>query len=229
MCLDLFNLTLNDPKLGGGDGLMSQLRFGSRRIGQQDDSDSGSVRTRHVGVIAVTKVMPRVILLMGVMGSGKTTVGRLLAQRLNWSFEDADTYHPQSNIDKMARGVALTDFDRRPWLRTLSDVIDAWLGVEDAGFESFDQDAGLVLACSALKQAYREILVGQKPGVQIVFLQGSEAVLQARLSLREHAFMPKALLHSQLATLEAPKAGLTLDIANPPEALVAQICAALLA
>lgn len=177
----------------------------------------------------MTKVKPRVILLMGVMGSGKTTVGRLLAERLNWSFEDADAYHPQSNIDKMARGVALTDFDRRPWLRTLSHVIDAGLGIEGAGFESFDQEAGLVLACSALKRTYREILVGQKSGVQIVFLQGSEALLQARLSLREHAFMPEALLQSQLATLEAPKDALTIDIADPAEALVAQICTALLA
>jgi gluconokinase len=107
-------------------------------------------------------------------------------------------------------------------------VIDAGLGIEGAGFESFDQEAGLVLACSALKRTYREILVGQKSGVQIVFLQGSEALLQARLSLREHAFMPEALLQSQLATLEAPKDALTIDIADPAEALVAQICTALL-
>ena len=108
----------------------------------------------------MTKVMPRVILLMGVMGSGKTTVGGLLAKRLNWSFEDADAYHSQSNIDKMAQGIALTDADRGPWLRTLSNVIDVRLGAERTGFESPDREAGLVLACSALKQEYREIDIG---------------------------------------------------------------------
>jgi len=174
----------------------------------------------------MTLAMPRVILLMGVMGSGKTTVGALLAEQLCWTFEDADTYHPQSNIDKMARGIALTDADRRPWLRSLSVVIDAWLGVAGADFA--DQPAGLVLACSALKEEYRAILVGQKSGVQVVFLQGSEALLRARLSAREHAFMPETLLQSQLSTLEAPRQALTLDIADPPEALVAQICTALL-
>ena len=174
----------------------------------------------------MTKVMPRVILLMGVMGSGKTTVGGLLAKRLSWSFEDADAYHSQSNIEKMAQGVALTDADRRPWLRTLSDLIDVRVGAERAGFESPDREAGLVLACSALKQEYREILVGQKPGVQIVFLQGSESLLLARLSSRQHAFMPPALLQSQLSTLETPQCALTLDIADAAAALVEQICSA---
>lgn len=173
------------------------------------------------------RTTPRVILLMGVMGSGKTTVGELLAEHLSWSFLDADAYHPQSNIDKMARGHALTDADRGPWLRILSEIIDTWLDVEGAGSQVPVRAAGVVLACSALKQEYREILVGQKTGVQIIFLNGSEALLQARLSLRAHAFMPPALLQSQLASLEAPKRGLTVDIAASPEALVAQISAAL--
>ncbi len=171
----------------------------------------------------MTAMSPQVILLMGVMGSGKTTIGELLAERLNWSFVDADDYHPPNNVEKMARGAPLTDADRLPWLRTLSTVIDGWLSTAGAA----RQDAGVVLACSALKHEYREILVGQKLGVRVVFLKGSEALLQARLLARQHAFMPPELLQSQLATLEAPIDALTVDIAASPEALVDQIRASL--
>ena len=179
----------------------------------------------------MTAMSPRVILLMGVMGSGKTTVGELLAERLNWSFVDADNYHPQSNVDKMARGAPLTDADRLPWLRILSDIIDAWLDPNGASFDLADdldrQGAGMVLACSALKADYRETLMGQKRGVRLVFLKGSEARLQSRLSAREHAFMPQGLLQSQLKALEAPTGALTIDITAPPDVLVDQIRAAL--
>jgi gluconokinase len=192
------------------------------KLRRQQDAFEGGV---------MTAMSPQVILLMGVMGSGKTTIGELLAERLNWSFVDADDYHPLNNVEKMARGAPLTDADRLPWLRTLSTVIDGWLSTAGAALElparAARQDAGVVLACSALKHEYREILVGQKLGVRVVFLKGSEALLQARLLARQHAFMPPELLQSQLATLEAPIDALTVDIAASPEALVDQIRASL--
>lgn len=158
-----------------------------------------------------------VIVLMGVTGSGKTTVGKQLAQQLGWAYYDADDFHPQANVRKMARGTPLTDADRGPWLETLSAAIGQWLGDEQ----------GAILGCSALKQCYRDILVGGRPGVQIVHLKGPKALIAQRLETRQHRYMPASLLDSQFATLEEPHDALSVDIGPPPAAIVAAIRRAL--
>lgn len=156
---------------------------------------------------------PRVILIMGVAGSGKTTVGRLLAQTLGWRFTDADDFHPPANVAKMTSGVALTDEDRAPWLAALRAHLDArLLAGENA-----------VVACSALKQAYRDVLIADPGRVKLVHLHGSRALLHERLSGRTGHFMKPALLDSQLAELEPAAAALVADIAAPPADIVATI------
>jgi gluconokinase len=154
------------------------------------------------------------VVLMGVTGSGKTTVGRLLARELGWTFLDADDYHPAANVEKMRRGVPLTDEDRRPWLEALRRRVD----------EACARGENVVLACSALKHAYQEYLqhdvVGQ---VYYVQLRGSEALIGARLAARKGHFMNPGLLHSQFETLEPPDDALQIDITPPPEVIAAEI------
>lgn len=155
-----------------------------------------------------------IVVLMGVSGSGKTTVGRLLAESLNWRFLDADDYHPAANVEKMRRAIPLTDDDRRPWLETLRQVID------DAG----DRGENVVLACSALKHTYQDYLRQDIPGqVRYVYLSGSEELIRGRLAARTGHFMNPALLHSQFETLEPPEDAVTVDVAPPPEAIAAEI------
>lgn len=138
---------------------------------------------------------PSVLVVMGVSGSGKTTIASLLARRLGWSFEDGDWFHPKANIEKMAAGHPLTDDDRRPWLEAIAAWIDETRAAGRHG----------VVACSALKRAYRDILVGDRgDAVRIVYLSGDRDLIAARMSLREGHFMPAALLDSQFATLEPP-------------------------
>jgi gluconokinase len=151
-----------------------------------------------------------IIILMGVAGSGKTTVGRLLASELGWRFYEGDDFHPRANIDKMQRGIPLTDDDRWPWLQALKEVIDACLA----------QGTSAVMACSALKQTYRDYLMHGRDEVKLVYLKGSYALLSQRLAQRQGHFMPKELLASQFATLEEPQQGLIVDAAITPEALV---------
>jgi gluconokinase len=158
-----------------------------------------------------------IILLMGVAGSGKTTVGRLLASALGWRFYEGDDFHPRANIDKMQRGIPLTDDDRWPWLQALKKAIDACLM----------QGTDAVLACSALKQTYRDYLIHSRDEVKLVYLKGSYALLSQRLAQRQGHFMPKALLASQFDTLEEPQQGLIVDVASTPETLVAVIRQAL--
>jgi gluconokinase len=154
----------------------------------------------------------RAVLIMGVSGSGKSTIGKALAERLHWIFADADDSHPISNREKMARGEALTDTDRQPWLERLHDLLEEHL-----------RDAQpLVLACSALKASYREILTSNLEDVQVVFLQGSRELIAERMRQREH-FMPVTLLESQLATLETPSDAITVDIDQPIEMLVLEL------
>ena len=149
---------------------------------------------------------------MGVSGSGKSTLGRALAERLDWTFADADDYHPSSNREKMARGQALTDTDRQPWLERLHGLLEVHL----------QKHQPLVLACSALKASHREILTGNLEGIEVVFLRGSREVIAARMRQREH-FMPVTLLESQLATLEPPQDAIVVDIGQPIETIIAQV------
>ncbi|MGY3616970.1 gluconokinase [Bradyrhizobium sp. USDA 10063] len=134
------------------------------------------------------------LIVMGVSGSGKSTIGETLAERLGWRFEDGDRFHPASNVAKMSAGQPLTDDDRRPWLQAIADEIDR---VCKAGQR-------IVVACSALKRAYREILLHGRDDVGIVFLDGSEALIASRLAQRKGHFMPPGLLASQFQTLEPP-------------------------
>jgi len=156
---------------------------------------------------------PRVILLMGVAGSGKTTVGRLLAQNLGWRFTDADDFHPPANVAKMSAGHPLTDDDRAPWLAALRAHIDARLAAGE----------NTVIACSALKQAYRNTLIIDPGCIKLVHLHGSRELLHARLLQRPGHFMKPALLDSQLADLAPPAYALVADIAQPPGEIAALI------
>jgi gluconokinase len=161
-----------------------------------------------------------IIILMGVSGSGKTTLGKRLAADLNWPFYDGDDFHPQANVEKMARGEALTDDDRWPWLDALRQHIDALLA----------QGKQAILACSALKHSYRERLLAGHAEVRMVYLQGSYALIRHRLQERDHHFMPADLLMSQFETLEEPQASeevLTVDIAQPLDVLSRDIQRAL--
>jgi gluconokinase len=157
-----------------------------------------------------------VIVLMGVSGSGKTTVGHLLASQLGWRFADADDYHPAANIGKMRNGIPLTDADRAPWLEGLRSLIANWLAAGN----------NAVLACSALKQAYREIL-RVSPDVRFVYLKGTPQLLNERLHARLGHFMTQRMLESQLAALEEPHDALVVDIAQSPEEIAAEVYARL--
>ena len=153
-----------------------------------------------------------IILLMGVTGAGKTTVGRALAQQLRWRFADADDFHSAANIAKMRAGVPLTDEDRAPWLQTLRDMIRGWLAAGD----------NAVLACSALKASYRDmLLVG--PEVKLVYLRANMALIAARVAARTGSYMNPQLVPSQFATLEEPKDAVVIDASGTVEESVTRI------
>ncbi len=154
---------------------------------------------------------------MGVSGAGKTAIGELLAERLGWPFVDADDLHPAANIRKMATGVPLTDEDRLPWLRSVRDVI-----VEHAG-----SGRSAVVACSALKRNYRNLLLAGQADTRLVYLRGSPAVLQRRLGERRGHFFDPSLLASQLETMEEPTDALVVDVDGELEAVVEAVVAAL--
>ncbi len=159
----------------------------------------------------VAGTMPLVV-VMGVCGCGKSTVGDLVARELGVPFLDGDSLHPVENVAKMAAGTPLTDDDRWPWLAAVGTRL------KDAGEE------GLVLACSALRRSYRDAIRNQAPGTVFVHLHGSREVLEQRLAARSGHFMPAALLDSQLATLEplgSEEAGLVVDIAGPVQQVIA--------
>jgi gluconokinase len=160
-----------------------------------------------------------VVVLMGVTGTGKTTVGEALSARTGWPFADADDFHSAANRAKMHAGIPLTDEDRAPWLQSLHQQIVSWL-----------RDGGNgILACSALKESYRtELAAGTAPGsVRFVFLTGPPALIRQRMEARHGHYMPESLLPSQLATLEPPQNAIEISIAQTVSAMVDQILSAL--
>ena len=153
-----------------------------------------------------------VILLMGTTGAGKTTVGRLLAARLRWTFLDADDFHPPANIEKMKHGIPLTDRDRFPWLEKIHAEL----------LRFTESRENVVLACSALKQSYRDQL-SVELDMRIVYLRGTYEVMRRHIESRHGHFAGEAILAGQFADLEEPKNALILDVSHPPEELVAEI------
>jgi gluconokinase len=153
-----------------------------------------------------------VILVMGVSGSGKTTIGQMLSAQLNWPFVDGDSLHSAANVAKMAAGIPLTDDDRAPWLQSIHDVMEGWL---------IQQKNGIV-ASSALKEKYRRILL-TSPEIKIVYLRGSYELIYSRMQHRPGHYMKPEMLQSQFAALEEPADAIVIDIAAPAEEIVANI------
>jgi carbohydrate kinase (thermoresistant glucokinase family) len=157
-----------------------------------------------------------ILVVMGVSGSGKTTVAAMLAGALAVDFLEGDDLHPRANVEKMKSGRALTDDDRWPWLRAIGARIDEWRAEGRAG----------VVTCSALKRAYRDILIGARPQVRLVYLKGSHELIHQRMMARHGHFMPVGLLDSQFATLEEPgpdERPLVVDVAGEPAAIAAEV------
>ncbi|MBL8836898.1 MAG: gluconokinase, partial [Alphaproteobacteria bacterium] len=152
-----------------------------------------------------------VVVVMGVAGCGKTTIGPLLAKALGGDYAEGDQFHPPANIAKMSRGEPLSDDDRMPWLAGMAAAIRDWR----------TRERPTVLACSALKQRYRDILADGSPEVRFLYLRGTEEVIGARLARRRNHFMPPSLLKSQFATLEEPRDAIVADVTNDPPSIVA--------
>lgn len=161
---------------------------------------------------------PQVAVVMGVSGSGKTTIANEIAARLGWGVLEGDKYHPAANIEKMSHGIPLTDEDRWPWLRAIREAIDKTLAAHQSA----------VVACSALKRSYRDILIGERRDVDLIYLKGSFTLISDRLAARKGHFMPPALLKSQFDALEEPgpdENAIVADVAPPPEAIVDDVIA----
>ncbi len=157
-----------------------------------------------------------VVVVMGVSGSGKTTVAAMLAGALHCPFLEGDELHPPANVEKMRSGTPLSDADRLPWLRKIAERIDGWRDRQESG----------VVTCSALKRTYRDILIGDRPGVRLVYLKGSRDLIQRRMAARHEHFMPVALLDSQFATLEEPaldEQAVVVSVDGQPAEIVADI------
>ncbi|MBU3731576.1 MAG: gluconokinase [Beijerinckiaceae bacterium] len=158
-------------------------------------------------------MIPRVLIVMGVSGCGKSTVGQALGEELGWEFRDGDAFHPPANVAKMKSGAPLTDEDRWPWLDAIARYID----------ETRAQGGHAIIACSALKRVYRDRLKGARPDVTFVHLAGSKELIEARMAARQNHFMPLGLLDSQFATLEAPsddEGAMIVSVAGAPDEIV---------
>lgn len=161
-----------------------------------------------------------IAVLMGVSGSGKTTIARGIADRLGWDLLEGDKFHPPANVEKMSRGIPLDDADRLPWLRAIAAQID----------EHRAAGRSAVVACSALKRSYRDILIDARPDVVLVYLRGSQELIGERMAARHGHFMPPALLDSQFATLQEPgpdEHPIVVTVALPPEAIVNAVITAM--
>jgi carbohydrate kinase (thermoresistant glucokinase family) len=159
---------------------------------------------------------PAIVVVMGVSGSGKTTVAVLLAAALGCQFQEGDDLHPAANVEKMSRGKPLNDADRLPWLRKIAAEIDGWRSRRESG----------VLTCSALKRSYRDIIIGDRPDVALVYLKGSYELIHRRMAARQEHFMPVALLDSQFAALQEPAPDehpIAIDVTGRPAEIVAEI------
>lgn len=139
-------------------------------------------------------MQPVVVAVMGVSGSGKTTIGRALAERLGWPYQEGDELHPPANVEKMSHGIPLTDEDRWPWLRKVAEWIDNQLAKGQPG----------IITCSLLKRSYRQLVIDERSGVRLLYLRGDQHVIAGRLEARKGHFMPASLLRSQFETLEEP-------------------------
>jgi gluconokinase len=160
------------------------------------------------------------LVVMGVSGSGKTTVAELLAKQLGWPFMEGDRLHPPANVEKMRKGIPLTDADRWPWLDRIGEELKSWAAERKSG----------VLTCSALKRAYRDRIRSARPDVIFIYLKGSEALIKGRVTTRQHEYMPASLLRSQFDTLEEPTPDeevVTVDAGGNPETEAAAVIAAL--
>jgi gluconokinase len=177
-----------------------------------------SPRPRHVwsAALAHTITKPVIAIVMGVSGSGKTTVSALLAAALGCQFQEGDDLHPRENIEKMHGGTPLTDADRLPWLHVIAEEIDGWRARGESG----------VLTCSALKRSYRDIIIGDRPDVTLVYLKGSYDLIRRRMASRHEHFMPIGLLDSQFASLQEPtpdEHAITVDVGGRPTEIAGEI------
>jgi gluconokinase len=166
--------------------------------------------------LAHTITKPVIAVVMGVSGSGKTTVSALLAAALGCQFQEGDDLHPPENVEKMHRGTPLTDADRMGWLHKIAEEIDGWRARGESG----------VLTCSALKRSYRDIIIGDRPDVTLVYLRGSHDLIRRRMATRHGHFMPVALLDSQFATLQEPTPDehpITVDVGGRPADIAIEI------
>ena len=157
-----------------------------------------------------------ILVIMGVSGCGKTTIAKGLCGRLGWQYQEGDALHPPANVEKMKAGHPLTDEDRWPWLRRIAEKIDEWRVKRVSG----------VVTCSALKRAYRDIIIGQRPDVLLVYPKGSKELIASRIAHRHAHFMPASLLDSQFATLEEPSPDenpLIVDIDQTPDQIVDEV------
>jgi carbohydrate kinase (thermoresistant glucokinase family) len=167
-------------------------------------------------VLAGTLTKPVIAVVMGVSGSGKTTVAVLLSGALGCQFQEGDDLHPPENVEKMHGGAPLTDADRLPWLRKIAEEIDGWRARGESG----------VLTCSALKRSYRDIIIGDRPDVTLIYLKGSHDLIHRRMATRQEHFMPLALLNSQFAALQEPTPDehpITVDVGGRPIEIVTEI------
>lgn len=183
-------------------------------------ADLSSKLDHAAAAVAPAPAMPSILVVMGVSGSGKSTIGTQLALRLRWEFEDGDWFHPARNIDKMHAGIPLTDEDRAPWLIAIADFIDR---ARISGTHA-------VIACSALKRRYRTVIIGNRPDVRLVYLRGDMDLIARRIAARHEHFMPQSLLKSQFDALEEPgpdEHPIVTSIVPHPREIVAQILAAL--